>query len=60
MQQQSFYPALNQIIDIDKIPEPFKDGIDKISNKLFYRVYHVDKSTHSDAAYHYLILISLS
>ena len=52
-----YYPALNKLIQVDKIPEPLKQPITNIVNKLFYKGYYVERSVDGDVAYYNIIIV---
>lgn len=52
-----YYPALNKLIQVDKIPEPLKQPITTIVNKLFYKGYYVERSVDGDVAYYNITIV---
>lgn len=40
---QTFYPAVSSILNVDYLPDPVKDIIVKVGDKLFYKTYYVEK-----------------
>lgn len=52
-----YYPALNKLIQVDKIPESLQQPITNILNKLFYKGYYVEKSQDGDVAYYNLTVV---
>ncbi|MCG2419045.1 hypothetical protein K8089_08420 [Aequorivita sp. F47161] len=57
MAAPQFYPALNNLIRPEKLPEPLETAFSTITNKLFYKTYYVEKSVYGDSAYHHLVLL---
>lgn len=39
-----YYPALNKLIQVDKIPDPLKTAISESIDKLFYKGYYAERS----------------
>ncbi|TXD82126.1 hypothetical protein ESY86_15785 [Subsaximicrobium wynnwilliamsii] len=57
MPAPQFFPALSNLIGTENLPEPIKSAFDKVSDKLFYKTYYVEKSIYGDTAYHNLVLV---
>jgi len=57
MATSKFYPALNNIVKIDQIPEVARSFVEKNLDKLFYKTYYVEKSIYGDTAYHNIVLV---
>lgn len=57
MSNSEFYPSLNKLVSLDKLPAPIKSGVDSLFSKLFYKSYYVEKNLYGDTAYHHLVLI---
>ncbi len=57
MPAPQFYPALNNLIRPETLPEPLKTAFGTLTNKLFYKTYYVEKSVYGDTAYHHLVLL---
>jgi hypothetical protein len=61
MSSNKFYPALSEILPIEKIPStlgPVKGGLQNIFNKIFYRDFLIDKSQFGDTASIRITLLS--
>lgn len=52
-----YYPALNQLIQVDQIPDPLKSAIAESLDKLFYKGYYAERSQFGDVAYYNLTLV---
>lgn len=57
MSNSEFYPSLNKLVSLDKLPAPIKSGVDSLFSKLFYKSYYVEKNLYGDTSYHHLVLI---
>lgn len=52
-----YYPALNKLIQVDRIPDPLRTAISESIDKLFYKGYYAEHSVLGDVAYYNLTVV---